>query len=63
MNYIKFFRYVGIALVLFSLTLGIMLDCGFFNIKEIQTPVATSFVCLLLGIGFLIYVDNNLNNS
>ncbi len=59
MNYIKFFRYVGIALVLFSLTL----DCGFFNIKEIQTPVATSFVCFLLGIGFLIYVDNNLNNS
>ena len=63
MNYIKFFRYVGIALVLFSLTLGIMLDCGFFSINKIQTPVLISFVCFLLGIGFLIYVDNNLNNS
>ena len=57
MSYIKIFKYVGIALVLFSLTLGFMLDFGFFDIEEVQTPVATSFVCFLLGIGFLIYAD------
>lgn len=58
MRYIKVFKYVGIALVLFSLTLGFMLDCGFFNIQEIQTPVVTSFLCFLLGMWFLIYVND-----
>jgi hypothetical protein len=60
MSYIKIARFVGIALVLFSLTLGFMLDFGFFSIEEIQTPVATSFGCFLLGIGFLIYADEKL---
>ena len=35
MSYIKFFRYVGIALVLFSLTLGFMLDCNYFDTQEV----------------------------
>jgi len=60
MSYIKFLRYVGITLVLFSLTIGFMLDFGFFNMDEVQTPVVTSFVCFLSGIGFLIYADNKL---
>jgi uncharacterized membrane protein len=60
MNYIKVFRYVGIALVLFSLTIGFMLDCGFFSMVEIQTPVTTSFVCFLLGMTFLCYADEKL---
>jgi len=60
MSYIKVLRYVGIALVLFSLTIGFMLDLGFFDPQEVQTPVATSFGCFLLGIGFLIYADEKL---
>jgi len=62
MSYIKFLRYVGISLILFSLTIGFMLDCGFFSMYQVQvqTIVATSFVCFLSGIGFLIYVDNKL---
>lgn len=60
MSYIKVFRYIGIALVLFSLTLGFMLDCGFFSIEEVQTPVATSFGCFLLGMAFLCYADEKI---
>jgi len=60
MSYIKFLRYVGITLVFFSLTIGFMLDCGFFSMYQVQTIVATSFVCFLSGIGFLIYADNKL---
>lgn len=57
---IKIFRYVGIALVLFSLTIGFMLDCGFFSIDEVQAPVSTSFGCFLLGMGILFYADEKL---
>jgi hypothetical protein len=60
MNYIKVFRYVGIALVLFSLTLGFMLDFGFFDPKEVQTPVFTSFCSFIIGITFLCYADEKL---
>ena len=60
MSYIKIAKFVGIALVLFSLTIGFMLDFGFFNMDEVQAPVATSFGCFLLGIGFLIYADEKL---
>lgn len=60
MNYIKFSKYLGIVLVLFSLTLGFMLDCGFFSIDEVHVPVSTSFGCFLLGMCFLCYVDEKL---
>lgn len=60
MSYIRFLRYMGVSLILFSLTLGFMLDCGFFSMDEVQTPVATSFVCFLSGIGCLIYADEKL---
>jgi cation transporter-like permease len=60
MSYIKFLRYVGIALVLFSLTIGFMLDLGFFDPQEVKTPVFTSFCSFIIGITFLIYADNKL---
>ena len=60
MSYIKIFKYVGIALVLFSLTIGFMLDFGFFDIQEVQRPVFISFCSFIIGITFLCYADEKL---
>ena len=60
MSYIKVLRYVGIALVFFSLTIGFMLDLGFFDPQEVKTPVFTSFCSFIIGITFLCYADEKL---
>jgi hypothetical protein len=57
---IKIFRYVGIALVLFSLTIGFMLDCNYFTQEEVKTPVFTSFCSFLIGMTFLCYTDEKI---
>jgi hypothetical protein len=57
---IKIFRYIGISLVLFSLTIGFMLDCNYFVQEEVEKPVFTSFCSFLLGMTFLCYVDDKL---
>jgi hypothetical protein len=57
---IKIFRYVGVALVLFSLTIGFMLDCNYFSSEEVQRPVFTSFCSFIIGMGFLIYADEKI---
>ena len=60
MSYIKLFKYVGIALVLFSLTLGFMLDCNYFDTQEVQRPVFISFCSFIIGMTFLCYTDEKL---
>ena len=59
---IKFLRYIGIALVFFSLTIGLMLDCNYFNSDQIQASVLTSFLSFLVGITFLCYADEKLKS-
>lgn len=58
MLHLKFFRYLGIVLLTFSMLIGVMLDFGFFIDKNIQIPVVTSFISFLLGMFFLIYVND-----
>jgi hypothetical protein len=60
MSYIKFLRYIGISLILFSLTIGFLLDCNYFTQEEVQNPVFISFCSFLLGMTFLCYVDEKL---
>ena len=60
MSYIKVFRYVGVVLVIFSLTLGFMLDCKYFDVKEVQRPVFTSFCSFIIGMTFLCYADEKI---
>lgn len=58
MLHLKFFRYLGIVLLTFSMLIGVMLDFGLFIDKNIQIPVVTSFISFLLGMFFLIYVND-----
>jgi hypothetical protein len=60
MSYIRIFKYVGIALVLFSLTIGFMLDCNYFYTNDVEKPVFISFCSFLLGMAFLCYADEKL---
>jgi hypothetical protein len=60
MSYIRIFKYVGIVLVLFSLTIGFMLDCNYFNTNDVEKPVFISFCSFLLGMTFLCYADEKL---
>jgi hypothetical protein len=55
MNFNNFFKYLGIFLVLFSISIGFMIDCNYFDYETINIPVLTSFISFIIGIMCLSY--------
>jgi hypothetical protein len=57
----KYIKYLGVLLVIFSITLGFMVDYNNFN--NIQSVVSITFFSFLLGMSCLCYVDDKLKSK
>lgn len=55
MKLMNFFKYFGYFLVVSSISIGIMIDCGYFDYETINIPVSTSFISFVIGIMCLSY--------
>jgi hypothetical protein len=57
----KYMKYLGFTLVIFSITVGFMMDFNSFG--KIQSLVSVSFFGFLLGMTCLCYVDDKLKSK
>ena len=57
----KYIKYLGFTLVIFSITVGFMMDFNSFG--KIQSLVSITFLSFLLGMGCLCYVDDKLKSK